>query len=69
MGEQMLELQDVRAGYGEQEVLRGVSFSAGQGEFAALIGSNGAGKSTLLRCICGLLPLKEGSIRICSFYG
>ena len=65
MGEQMLELQDVRAGYGEQEVLRGVSFSAGQGEFAALIGSNGAGKSTLLRCICGLLPLKEGSIRIC----
>ena len=62
---QMLQIQEACAGYEEQEVLKGVSFSVSRGEFAALIGSNGAGKSTLLRCISGLLPLKSGNIEIC----
>ena len=65
MEKQMLQIQEVCAGYGEQEVLRDISFSIPKGEFAALIGSNGAGKSTLLKCISGLLPLKHGSIAIC----
>ena len=51
MKKQMLQIQEACAGYEEQEVLKGVSFSVSRGEFAALIGSNGAGKSTLLRCI------------------
>lgn len=65
MKKEMLQIWEVCAGYGEQEVLKGVSFSVARGEFTALIGSNGAGKSTLLRCISGLLPLKSGNIGIC----
>jgi branched-chain amino acid transport system ATP-binding protein len=57
-----LELRDVVAGYGEIEVLRGVSFSANAGEITCLIGPNGAGKSTVLRTVAGLLRARRGGI-------
>jgi iron complex transport system ATP-binding protein len=41
-----------------------VSVEAGRGMFIALLGPNGAGKSTLLNLISGVIPLKEGSIRV-----
>ena len=63
--EEMLFLKDVTAGYGDRDVLCGISVSVVRGEFAALIGSNGAGKSTLLRCVSGLMQLQGGEIRIC----
>jgi iron complex transport system ATP-binding protein len=63
--EEMLFLKDVTAGYGDRDVLCGISVSVARGEFAALIGSNGAGKSTLLRCVSGLMQLQGGEIRIC----
>ena len=43
----MLEVSDLRIGYGQVEVVHGVSFNVKQGECVALIGPNGAGKSTL----------------------
>lgn len=58
----MLELKDVKAGYGKAEVLHGVSLEVRQGEAVALVGPNGAGKTTVIRTIVGELPLFEGSI-------
>jgi ABC-type branched-subunit amino acid transport system ATPase component len=58
----LLELKDVVAGYGEIEVLRGVSLGARAGEITCIIGPNGAGKSTVFRTVAGLLPTRRGSI-------
>jgi branched-chain amino acid transport system ATP-binding protein len=56
----MLELEDVHAGYGQGNVLVGVSFRVDQGEVVSILGRNGAGKSTTLKSIMGLLPLAQG---------
>jgi len=53
----------VVAGYGETEILHGVSGSVNAGEIVAVIGPNGAGKSTLIKTIIGVLKPKSGSIR------
>src|SRR5205814_8233859 len=60
----LLEVRDVHAGYGDLEVLRGLSLEVGAGEFVALVGPNGAGKSTLLRALTGLLPIRAGVVRL-----
>jgi branched-chain amino acid transport system ATP-binding protein len=57
-----LEARDVRAGYGQVEVLHGVSLWLPRGSVVALLGPNGAGKSTLLRALAGALPLTGGSL-------
>ncbi len=56
----ILELQQVRAGYGEIQVLWGIDMAVRSGEITALIGSNGAGKTTLMRALSGLLPVQSG---------
>jgi branched-chain amino acid transport system ATP-binding protein len=58
----LLEVRDVVAGYGEIEVLRGVSLRANAGEITCIIGANGAGKSTVLRTVAGLLRASRGAI-------
>jgi branched-chain amino acid transport system ATP-binding protein len=58
----MLELDSVRAGYDEIEVLHGVDLTVEEGEIVALIGSNGAGKTTTMRTICGILSPTSGTI-------
>lgn len=58
----MLEVRDLVAGYGEVEVLHGVSLRVGAGEVVALVGSNGAGKTTTLRAISGLIRPAAGQI-------
>ena len=58
----VLQLADVRSGYGGVEVLRGITLEIGAGEFVTVVGPNGHGKSTLLRTISGLLPLRAGRI-------
>jgi len=59
-----LTVQDLRFRYTEhgEEALKGISFSVGQGECAALVGKNGSGKSTLAKCVCGFLKPDSGSI-------
>ena len=49
----LLELEDVRAGYGPTSVLHGISMSVQNGEIVSLLGVNGAGKTTTLRAITG----------------
>ncbi len=58
----MLELADVRSGYGRTAVLHGVSLSVDAGAGVGVIGRNGVGKSTLLRTIVGQIPLTGGRI-------
>ena len=59
----LLEITDLRGGYGRVEVLRGVSLHVDAGEIVALLGSNGAGKSTLNNTVCGLVPAWAGQVR------
>ncbi len=58
----ILEAQDVVTGYGEVEILHGVSAKVLPGEMVAVIGPNGAGKSTLLRAMFGLLTVRSGKV-------
>lgn len=58
-----LQIENIHAGYGKKEVLRGLSLSVAPGEIVAMIGPNGAGKSTLLRVIAGFLRPTSGKIR------
>jgi ABC-type branched-subunit amino acid transport system ATPase component len=58
----VLRAQDVVAGYGEVEILHGVSITVSEAEIVAVIGPNGAGKSTLLKTIFGLIPSRGGQV-------
>src|SRR5262245_29004876 len=60
----VLEISDLRAGYGDVPVLRGVSFKLREGETIGIVGHNGMGKTTLLKTIMGLLPARGGKIMI-----
>jgi ABC-type branched-subunit amino acid transport system ATPase component len=62
--EALLQIQDVHAGYGEIEVLRGVTVTVGAREIVSIIGANGAGKSTLLRTVFGMVKPTAGGIRL-----
>ena len=60
----LLEVEDLHAGYGAIDVLRGVSLTVGEGELVAVLGPNGAGKTTLLRAISGFeATVGSGKIR------
>ncbi len=60
----ILELRDVKAGYGAFRALFGVSLRIGAGEAVGLIGANGAGKTTLARVASGLLAPSAGAVLI-----
>jgi branched-chain amino acid transport system ATP-binding protein len=60
----MLEVADLRAGYGAINVLWDVSLTIAIGQTTAIVGPNGAGKTTLLRAIMGLVPATAGEIRL-----
>ncbi|SDZ70364.1 amino acid/amide ABC transporter ATP-binding protein 2, HAAT family [Variovorax sp. YR266] len=62
----LLDIQELVAGYGEDEVLHGISFAVAAGEVVTLVGRNGAGKSTIMRSIIGILPRRRGSV---TFHG
>ncbi len=57
-----LLIEDVHSGYGELEILRGVTLIAEMGRMTGLIGPNGAGKSTLLKTVFGYLKTLQGKI-------
>ena len=60
----MLQVRNLSAGYGDRRVLQGVELEVRPGELWAVLGPNGAGKSTLVRASLGLLPAREGSVRV-----
>ena len=59
----MLDITNLRAGYGGADVLRSLSISIPAGSFVGLLGPNGAGKTTLIRSISGLTRIGGGDIR------
>ena len=62
MSTPLLEVKDVRSGYGAVEILRGVGMQLHAGELVALLGSNGAGKTTLNNVLSGVLPAWAGQV-------
>ena len=63
----ILEIVELRAGYGRRTVLENISISLAAGEWFVLLGPNGCGKSTLLDCVVGRLRPSGGEIRIGGF--
>lgn len=59
----MLQVQQLRIGYGPIEVVHGIDLTVEAGECVALIGANGAGKTSTLKAICGLVPVRSGTVR------
>jgi len=59
----MLTLEAVVAGYGESQVLNGISFGVGAAQVVTLLGRNGMGKTTSVRAIMGLIRPSAGHIR------
>ena len=59
---EILNVSQLRAGYGAVEVLRGVDLSVNAGETVALLGSNGAGKTTLNGVLSGLVKARSGHV-------
>ena len=62
MADALLELRDVRAGYGEAVVLDGVSIALAANGSLAVLGRNGVGKTTLLLTMMGFVRLARGSV-------
>jgi branched-chain amino acid transport system ATP-binding protein len=58
----LLQVRDIVSGYGEVQILWGVSFQLEPGKLTTLVGSNGVGKTTLLRTVMGLLRPWRGSV-------
>src|SRR5207245_2844090 len=59
----LLELEDVRAGFGSTTVLHGVDLTVRTGEIAGVFGLNGAGKSVTMKVIAGIVPARGGRVR------
>ena len=58
----LLQVKEVISGYGETEILHGVSITIEEGQIVTIIGPNGSGKSTLLKTIFGLVRPKKGQV-------
>jgi branched-chain amino acid transport system ATP-binding protein len=58
----ILQFDDVVAGYGKETILRGLSFNVRRGAITTVIGPNGAGKSTAFKASFGMLPVRAGRI-------
>ena len=63
-GEAMLQVDGLRAGYGDKEIVHGVSFSIPRGQFVCIIGANGCGKSTVWKNLLGLIKPFGGTVTI-----
>lgn len=64
LGKELLRADQVSYSYGDNEVLRNISFSIREGEKVAFVGKNGAGKSTMAKLICGIIRPSRGNIEI-----
>ncbi len=61
----IVNVRDVHKRFGDNEVLKGVSFEINRGEVVAIIGQSGSGKSTALRCMDHLETINSGTISVC----
>ena len=59
----LLELTGLEVSYGGIQAVKGIDLHVGEGELVCLIGANGAGKTTTLKGICGVQPVKAGTVR------
>ena len=62
MPDALLQVEDLEAGYGEVQVLWGVSLKAARGHLTAIVGANGAGKTTMLRAVAGTISPWKGRV-------
>lgn len=60
----MIELKSLCAGYGDREILHGVSATFERGKLTAVIGPNGSGKTTLQKTVAALLPIRAGTVTV-----
>lgn len=60
----MIQVKEIRGGYGEKEIIRGISLEVKQGEFLGILGPNGSGKTTLLKMMAGILAPESGEVRL-----
>lgn len=60
----VIEAENIRAGYDGRAVVRNVTFAVEEGDVVAVLGPNGSGKTTLLKALLGIIPLKEGRVRL-----
>jgi len=60
----LLEVENLRCGYGADEIEHGISLGLDEGRLVAILGPNGCGKSTLMKAILGYLPVTSGAIRL-----
>ncbi len=63
-GDPLLSIEELHVAYGSIRALRGITLEVHEGEIVTLVGANGAGKSTLLRAISGMIPARQGTIRL-----
>ena len=63
-GRPLLEVRDLRAGFGANTVLHGLTYTVHEGEFASILGLNGAGKSVSLKVVGGVVPAWSGTITL-----
>ncbi|MCL2471975.1 MAG: ATP-binding cassette domain-containing protein, partial [Propionibacteriaceae bacterium] len=59
-----LSLTGLRIRYGAIEAVKGIDIEVPDGQVVALLGANGAGKTSTLRCVSGLVPAAQGTIRV-----
>ncbi|QFG25897.1 ABC transporter ATP-binding protein [Actinomadura sp. WMMB 499] len=60
----VIRVDGLRQRYGDHEAVAGISFTVGEGELFALLGTNGAGKTTTMEAIEGFRPVHAGSVRV-----
>lgn len=60
----MITLSNINQYYGSSHTLRNVNLSVNEGSCTVLMGRNGVGKTTLMQCITGLVPIRQGEIKL-----
>lgn len=62
-----VSITNLSKNYGNQAILKNISFTIGDGEVVGFLGPNGAGKTTTMRIIAGVLGYQSGSVEVCGF--
>ncbi len=58
----MLDVKQIHAGYGDIEIVHGISLKVPDNQIVAIVGANGAGKSTFIKALMGMIPVNKGCI-------